>query len=358
MAGRLVASAGTDRGGNPKGLLAITATSNFTDTHSVTRLERDAGSYQINDDCSGGTIIFNLSSRPLQYQFYFRAGFQELDVISISGVAIYGVISRADTAACPANTLSLLNGSWTFNVQTIVKDRADANWAATGRFRASVGADRLGNPIGLLNINAASLQTTSFFGLPSPTRLEDDIGLFQINEDCTGGTLTMNLSSFPMQYDFWFYNNNQSIYFVSISPGRGATGSATLGVSGCPVGLPSPLSLLSGTYGFKFQRIPNFTVEPFGIAGLLTASTGVDRAGNPIGLLAITATSSIGLGGSIARLEGDVGRYQINDDCSGGRLIFNLSSRPAQYEFYFRAGFQSFDVISQVGPSAFGEVSR
>ena len=358
MAGRLVAS--TDGGATPRGLLAITATSNFTEQHSVTRLERDAGSYQINDDCSGGTLIFNLSSRPLQYQFYFRAGFQELDVISISGVAIYGVISRAVTVACPANTLSLLNGPWTFNVQTIVKDRADANWAAVGRFRASVGADRLGNPTGVLNINATSLSTTAFAGLPSPTRLENDFGSFQINEDCTGGTLIMNLSSFPMQYDFWFYNNNQSIYFVSTSPGRGATGSATVGVSGCPVGLPSPspLSILSGTYGFKFQRIPNFTVEPFGIAGLLTASTGVDPGGNPAGLLAITATSSIGLGGSIARLEGDVGRYQINDDCSGGTLIFNLSSRPAQYEFYFRAGFQSFDVISQVGPSAFGEVSR
>lgn len=360
MAGRLVASVGTDRGGNPKGLLAITATSNFTQQHSVTRLERDAGSYQINDDCSGGTLIFNLSSRPLQYQFYFRAGFRELDVISISDVAIYGVISRADTVACPASTLLALNGPWTFNVQTIVKLSADANWAAVGRFRASVGADRLGNPTGVLNINATSLKTTGFNGFPSPTRLENDLGSFQINEDCTGGSLIMNLSSFPMQYDFWFYNNNQSIYFVSTSPGRGATGSATIGVSGCPVGLPapSPLSILFGTYGFKFQRIPNFTVEPFGIAGLFTASTGTDRGGNPAGLLAITATSSVGLGGSIARLEGDVGRYQINDDCSGGTLIFNLSSRPAQYEFYFRAGFQSFDVISQVGPSAFGEVSR
>ena len=359
MAGRLVASIGTDRGGNPKGLLAITATSNFTDLHSVTRLERDAGSYQINDDCSGGTIIFNLSSRPLQYQFYFRAGFQELDVISISGVPIYGVISRADTVACPANTLSLLNGPWTFNVQTIPKLFSDANWSAVGRFRASVGTDRLGNPVGVLNINATSQLTDGFNTSLGSTRLENDLGSFQINEDCTGGTLIMNLSSFPMQYDFWFYNNNQSIYFVSTSPGRGATGSATIGVSGCPVGLPapSPLSILSGTYGFKFQRVPNFTVEPFGIAGLLTATTGVDRAGNPIGLLAITATSSLA-GGSIARLEGDVGRYQINDDCSGGRLIFNLSSRPAQYEFYFRAGFQSFDVISQVGPSAFGEVSR
>ena len=155
-----------------------------------------------------------------------------------------------------------------------------------------------------------------------------------------------------------FAEGRSGAYIVSTLAGKDATGSATVGVAGCPAGFINPLTLFSGNYALKLQRIPNFTVEPFGIAGLLTASTGVDPGGNPAGLLAITATSSVGLGGSIARLEGDVDRYQINDDCSGGTLIFNLSSRPAQYEFYFRAGFQSFDVISQVGPSAFGEVSR
>ena len=358
IAGRMVASVGTDRANNPIGVLAITATSNFSTEHSVTRLEKDTGRYQINSDCSGGTLTFNLSSKPYQYQFYFRADFQEFYVINTSNAAIYGVVTRSNPAVgCGLRPLSLLSGPWTFNMQVISKDAADANWAVTGRWVASESTDRAGNPLGVLNINASSIQSSTRVGLVNATRLENDLGRYQLNEDCTGGTLTMNLSSFPMQYDFWFYDNLQKIYFVSTSPGRGATGSATKGVSGCPVGV-TPLSLLSGTYNFKIQRIPNFTIEPYGIAGFFTAAIGADRAGNPQGQLAITATASIGAAGSIVRLERDIGRYQIEDDCTGGSLIFNLSSRPVQFQFYFREGFQDMDVISQVGPAAFGVVTR
>ena len=268
-------------------------------------------------------------------------------------VAIYGTADVAVTPACPVNPLTSLAGPWVFNVQTIGKVDNDANWAAAGRFLASAGADR-----GLLNINATSLFTDPNGGSQSITRLENDFGGFQINGDCTGGTLIMNLSSFPMQYDFWFYNNNQSIYFVSITPGRGATGSATLAPAGCPVGT-NPLSLVSGAYAFKFQRVPNFIREPFGIAGAINASLSTDRGGNPLGLLGIVASSSLGQG-SITRQESDAGRFQVNDDCSGGTLIMNLSSRPIQYQFYFRSGFREMDVISisQSSPAAFGVVSR
>ena len=355
MAGRFVPSIGTDRAGNPVGLLAITATSNFTIAHSVTRQESDAGGYQINGDCSGGTLTFNLSSRPLRYQFYFRLGpgGLGLDIINTSDVAIYGTADVAVTAACPVNPLTSLAGPWAFNVQTIGRVDNDANWAAAGRFVASSGTDR-----GFLNINATSLFTDPDGRSQSVTRLENDFGGFQINSDCTGGTLIMNLSSFPMQYDFWFYNNNRSIYFVSITPGRGATGSATLAPAGCPVGT-NPLSLVSGAYAFKFQRVPNFIREPFGIAGAINASLSTDRGGNPLGLLGIVASSSLGQG-SITRQESDAGRFQVNDDCSGGTLIMNLSSRPIQYQFYFRSGFREMDVISisQSSPAAFGVVSR
>jgi hypothetical protein len=359
MTGRFVPTIGADRAGNSIGLLAILATSSFDDPPSITRQEKDAGSYQINSDCSGGTLTFNLSSRPLQYQFYFRVGPNAtigLDIVGTSSLAIYGKADVATGPACSVSSLSALSGPWTFNVQTVAKATADSNWAGVGRFLASTGVDRAGNPIGLLSINATSIQTTASGGGLSATRLENDFGSYQINSDCTGGTLTMNLSSFPMQYDFWFYNNNQSIYFVSTSPGRGATGSAHVAPAGCPVGA-NPLSLVSGDYAFKIQRIPNFTSEAFGIAGAMNATSGTDRAGSPLGILDIVASSTIGLG-SVTRLERDTGRFQVNADCSGGTLTMNLSSRPAQYQFYFRDGFNAFDLISQVGPAAYGVVSR
>src|SRR5689334_13784988 len=50
-AGQFVASFGSDRNGNPRGVLAIAQSSNRNG--QVTRLESDAGTYQIFPDCSG-----------------------------------------------------------------------------------------------------------------------------------------------------------------------------------------------------------------------------------------------------------------------------------------------------------------
>ena len=354
IAGRFTASTGTDRGGNPIGLLSITATSQLatgapSTTTSVTRLEADAGRFQINSDCSGGTLTFNLSSRPIQLQFYFRADLSTMDIISTTGPVSIGVARQAGPAGCPANALSVLSGPWTFNVQANFQNGsrarpvppADDNYAATGQFVASIGTDRAGNAVGRLALNATAVLDTSI------TRLEGDVGSFQINDDCTGGTLTFNLSSRPQQYDFWFYDNKQSMYFVSTRDGQPFLGSAHVAPTGCPAGLGNNLNLLTGNWIFGVR--PAWAVinhlDSLTQAGTMTAAIGADRANNPLGVLAITATSQNAFG-SVTRLEGDAGRYTVNDDCSGGTLTFNLSSRPMQYQYYFRAGFQTFDVIS------------
>ncbi|MBY0505983.1 MAG: hypothetical protein K2X03_18850 [Bryobacteraceae bacterium] len=343
-AGRFEASLGQGLAGNPLGLLAITQTSSQGGVHGVTRLESGPGRFQVNADCTGGTLTFNLGSLPQQYQFYFRAGFQELDVISTSDRTILGVVSRASAVGCPANPLSLLSGinAWTFNAQTHQKTAAfDAQFSIAGRFVAANS--------GALAINATSLLLNgNQVQSPGAIRLEGDAGSFQIFPDCTGGTLTMNLSSFPMQYDFWFYNNGRSLYLVSTREGRGASGSAHAGVTACPVGV-DPLTLVSGLYSAKLQRVPNFTREAYGLVGLLTANAG---------RLGILATSNLGEDGSVARVESDRGSYQVEADCTGGTLTFNLSSRPAQYQFYFREGFRTLDAISTAGPAAYGIVSR
>ncbi|MBY0506076.1 MAG: hypothetical protein K2X03_19320 [Bryobacteraceae bacterium] len=340
--GRFEASVAANQAGRPIGLIAITQTSSQGDSHRITRLESGPGQFQVNADCSGGTLTFNLGSLPQQYQFYFRAGFQELDVISTSDRFILGVVSRASAVGCPANPLSLLSGigAWTFNAQAQPKSRADANFSIAGRFVVAES--------GTLAINATSLRPAFEESSPGAIRLEVDAGSFQIFPDCTGGTLTMNLSSFPMQYDFWFYNNGRSLYLVSTREGRGASGSAHASVTGCPAGI-DPLSLVSGLYSAKLQRVPNFTFENYGLVGLLTANAGQ---------LGILATSNLGVDGSVVRVESDRGSYQVEADCTGGTLTFNLSSRPAQYQFYFREGFRTLDAISTAGPIAYGLISR
>ncbi|MES1261890.1 MAG: hypothetical protein ABUS49_09145, partial [Acidobacteriota bacterium] len=98
----------------------------------------------------------------------------------------------------------------------------------------------------------------------------------------------------------------------------------------CPA---QPLTALTGTWAFSTD---GFTIPAFlflGSGGCFTAAPGVDKSGNPIGVLSITETASIN--GQIARFEGAQGRYQLNDDCTGGSLSFYVGSRPVQFDFFF-----------------------
>ena len=92
--------------------------------------------------------------------------------VSLLALAAFAVPSQL-SAQCPANPLTALSGPWTFNIQGLPIRGAFANpadtdniFAIAGQFRASVGADRAGNPIGVLTINA----TSSISGLQRPPR--------------------------------------------------------------------------------------------------------------------------------------------------------------------------------------------
>lgn len=214
-AGRFTASLGAAG----KNVLSITATSSING--SPTRYETDAGSFQVLDNCTGGTLTFNLSSRPVQFEFYF-VNADEIILISNSGNRTDNVVGTARRVVaapgCPAQPLDVLVGPWVFSTQGFSIYR---NFFINtgGRFIASVGADRAGQPQGQLDLSVTSV----FDG--SPTRREGDIGRYQINPTCTGGTLTFNLSSRPVQFDFWFSSPN-SIVMISSNVGDILVGSA------------------------------------------------------------------------------------------------------------------------------------
>ena len=259
--------------------------------------------------------------------------------------------SAYGAAACPANPLLALTGRWTFNAQA-TPGPANNEFAIAGQFTPSLDPPRagIGTPAGT---GWLTITATSWIN-GSPTRIETDAGRYQLNSDCSGGSLIMNLSSYPMQYDFFFYNGNQSMYLVSTINGRPAVGRATLGASACPAGV-APVNALAGPYAFKFQGI-RWQPAAFGIAGVFTASTdALFRPSflDPRGRLDIRATSNLGFGGSVTRLEGDVGSYSILPDCSGGTLVMNLSSQPMQYDFWFYASFNGGDVISTSGVQSY-----
>ena len=271
------------------------------------------------------------------------------------GVLALSFTAHQAQAQCPVNPLLALNGKFAFQVEGVYP----YVYGISGVFTAGPAFDRAGGAIGVLSITASSILGSTERG-PVPvsyTRVESDAGRYTLNANCTGGTLVMNLSSRPMQYDFWFFDGGRQLYLVSTLGGRPATGRAAVAPNGCPAGLANPLQLLGGPTTFVAHGIDIFFLTSnanYGIAGVMN---GVDASGT-VGKLAITATSNLGFDGSVTSQENDAGRYQVNADCSGGSLFFNLSSRPVQFDFWYADGFQQLYFISTSGPPVLGVASR
>jgi hypothetical protein len=211
-AGNFVASVNSQG----RAILQIHASSSWNG--SQTRYETDFGSFQVLDDCTGGTLTFNLSSRPVQFEFYFVNPNEITMIANNNQDIVVGTARRVQTpSVCPAIPLQALSGAWVFSTTGYTYNRSLI--ASNGRFIASVGADRAGQPLGVLALSV----TSTLDG--SPTRRESDVGRFQINADCSGGTLTFNLSSRPVQFDFWF-NSPNSMVMISTTNGDVVLGSA------------------------------------------------------------------------------------------------------------------------------------
>jgi len=137
-------------------------------------------------------------------------------------------------AQCPvgANPLQTLVGSWTYSTHGSIAELSSASggtpFAAAGQFVARVGTDKSGIPVGLLSIT----QTSSKNGQIS--RLENDVGTYQIFPDCTGGTLTFNLSTGPMSLDFWFSTSSTPIFAGAPPPPSPGCGTGLRFVNNSP----------------------------------------------------------------------------------------------------------------------------
>ena len=120
-------------------------------------------------------------------------------------------------AQCPSSTFV---GTWVFSVKGFQFPVLSVI-ASAGRFVASEGADRPGLPV---RQNLTITASTSITG--SISRLETDAtGRFQLFPNCSGGTLTANLSGRGATFEFFFVNQNE-IVLVGNREGDILTGSA------------------------------------------------------------------------------------------------------------------------------------
>jgi len=180
--------------------------------------------------------------------------------VSITTVCVVSGVLFAWPAdgQCPAGaTNQLLVGTWTYSTQgssAISTAFASAGpYAAAGQFTAGIGTDRSGTTIGVLKIT----QTSNLNG--GIVSQETDVGRYQVFPDCSGGTLTFNLSTRPLQFDFWFVSNTE-IRFVSTTAGITVHGSAK-STSGAVITV-SPREAQAVCTTFAPQAAAQFIINP------------------------------------------------------------------------------------------------
>jgi streptogramin lyase len=195
-----------------RGILSVTSTSSWFG--NITRQEVDAGTFQVAPDCLSGSLVFNLSSKPLTFDFWVSGDGNTLRLVStVNGYDLRGIATFGGNFACPANPLTSLSGRWIFSSEGF--SPFPQAFAAAGQFLASIG------PRG----PTLAITSTSDLGF-SLTRQEVDAGTYQINPGCASGTLTFNLSSNPLTFDFWFTGAGRSMYLINTTSGSVVWGSA------------------------------------------------------------------------------------------------------------------------------------
>jgi hypothetical protein len=94
-----------------------------------------------------------------------------------------------------------------------------------------------------------------------------------------------------------------------------------------------PLQALVGTWTFSTAGFTPGT-QPFASAGRFVASIATAKAGNTQGVLSFTESFSSNTG-QVTSQGTDLGRYQVNPDCSGGNMKFNSATNPSTFDFWF-----------------------
>ena len=228
-------------GGGRGGGLGLNGTMTVNANKGITRLASTAGGvqYQCDDagNLRGGTLQFSGGSQGTLWQFTFsNSNFNEMlmvneiymDTSDLSHV-LKGTAIRIDNQqACPANptaTLDLASAplGWSFQTSSAglpfsINDTFNANSGSVAsgflNFRAAANASLSGN---------LTTAVGGFPGFSAPNsnlyRLADTAGRFQVygpstGIGCAGGTLSLMVGPWAIQYEFVFADGAHSQIFL------------------------------------------------------------------------------------------------------------------------------------------------
>ncbi len=265
---------------------------------------------------NAGLTGFNIHLNLLMNPWVPERSFMKIRAAFLfQGVIAALLIAPNARAACTAQPLTALSGTWVFSTEGFSIPYFQFLGSA-GSFTATTGVDNNGLPVGNLTI----VETEGLNG--SIARVEPDKGHYQLNDACTGGTLNLFVGSRPEQFDFFFINSTEMV-LVGSQNGDAISGSARLrSPLTCTA---SPLAAIAGTWVFRFDGFDLTRGFPeVASAGRFTATGSV---------LDVVQTGGV-FGGNV-RYEPSRGTIQVTSDCSGGSMTFALSGRPMLFDYYF-----------------------
>jgi len=184
-----------------KGTLAVSQTVSYNG--SVTGASALSGRYSVSADCSGGTLMIAMGGQQVQYEFIFANNFTEMFLINGETIgpsnafnAIWGKAKVGPPTACAGTPLQAVGTSpWSYQLHP------GYYWgsypgASVGMFSGSVNAAGQGVLKGFVTRREFGGGTTAFGGQTA--------GRYQVNADCSGGSLTITGAGDPVQLDFLF----------------------------------------------------------------------------------------------------------------------------------------------------------
>jgi len=133
--------------------------------------------------------------------------------IAVMCLVAVSVLAPSAFGQCPAEPLNAFAGTWVFHTEGV------SFWgsAAVGKITATVGANKAGQPQGVLNV----IESSNFTGPGGNGLLNRFLtyqGIYTMFNDCSGGTLMLN-SNFNqhLQYDFYFRPSATGLEIVMVS---------------------------------------------------------------------------------------------------------------------------------------------
>lgn len=169
------------------------------------------------------------NGQAIQFEFVFLNFRTQIYMVSISNLptnyTLWGNAVLGAVRQCPAglaNPLDLLDGSqWTFRT---FPGYFNTRGPSIGNLKFAEVKNQAGVLAGVVNLTET---IKTFFSNGPLARLSTDQGRYSINFDCSGGTLYINNSYGPVQYEFVFSNDKFSeIYMIGIAGDVALVGTA------------------------------------------------------------------------------------------------------------------------------------